>query len=80
MIGECICDGDYVIVEYREYADNGDTVVAMINHEEATLKKYYREGRKVRLQPANFSMDPIYVNPNDLTIHGLVVGVLRRYH
>ncbi len=79
MIEECICDGDFVIVEHREHADNGDMVVAMINHEEATLKKYYHEGNRVRLQPANYDMDPIYVDPQTLSIHGRVVGVLRQY-
>ncbi len=77
MIEDCICDGDYVIVEHREYADNGDTVIAMINHNEATLKRYYLEGEKVRLQPANHHMEPIIVDPKELTIHGMVVGVLR---
>jgi len=79
MIEDCICDGDFVIIEHREHADNGDTVVAMINHEEATLKKYYHEGNRIRLQPANFSMDPIYVDPQTLSIHGQVVGVIRNY-
>ncbi|MFH2130657.1 MAG: transcriptional repressor LexA [bacterium] len=79
MIEECICNGDYVIVEHRDYADNGDMVIAMIDHEEATLKKYYHEGDRIRLQPANFSMEPIYVTPESLSIHGRVVGVLRQY-
>jgi len=79
MIEECICDGDYVIVEHRNHADNGDTVIAMINHEEATVKKYFHEGDKIRLQPANFSMDPIYMDPQSVSIHGRVVGVLRQY-
>jgi repressor LexA len=79
MIEECICDGDYVIVEHRNHADNGDTVIAMINHEEATVKKYFHEGDKIRLQPANFSMDPIYMDPESVSIHGRVVGVLRQY-
>ncbi|MCP4755962.1 MAG: transcriptional repressor LexA [Proteobacteria bacterium] len=79
MIEDCICDGDYVIVEHRDHADNGDMVVAMINHNEATLKRFYLEGDKVRLQPANQFMEPIYANPRDLTIHGIIVGVLRQY-
>ncbi len=79
MVEECICDGDFVIVEHRNYADNGDMVIAMINHKEATVKKYYHEGEKIRLQPANFSMEPIYVDPRELSIHGVVVGVLRQY-
>jgi repressor LexA len=79
MIEECICDGDYVIVEHRNYADNGDTVIAMINHEEATLKKYFHEGDRIRLQPANFAMDPIYMDPKSVSVHGRVVGVIRQY-
>ena len=79
MIEEYICDGDYVIVEHREYADNGEMVIAMINHSEATLKKFYREKDRIRLEPANHQMSPIFVNPQDVTIHGIVVGVLRSY-
>ncbi len=79
MIEECICDGDYVLVEHRNYADNGDMVIAMINHSEATLKRFYLEGKAVRLQPANHLMKPIFVNPQELSIHGIVVGVVRNY-
>lgn len=79
MIEDCICDGDYVIVEHRNYADNGDTVIAMINHEEATLKKYFHEGDRIRLQPANFTLEPIYVDPQSVSIHGRVIGVIRQY-
>ncbi len=79
MIEECICNGDYVIVEHRNYADNGDMVIAMINHEEATLKKFFHEGNRIRLQPANFAMDPIYIDPKSVSIHGRVIGVIRQY-
>ena len=79
MVEECICDGDFVIVEHRNWAENGDMVIAMINHKEATVKKFYREGESIRLQPANDTMEPIYVDPRELSIHGVVVGVLRRY-
>jgi repressor LexA len=79
MIEDCICDGDYVVVEHRNWADNGDMVIAMINHKEATVKKFYREGESIRLQPANHTMEPIYVDPRELSIHGVVVGVMRRY-
>lgn len=79
MIEDCICDGDYVIVEHRTHADNGETVIVMIDHEEATLKRFYHEGDQIRLQPANYTMEPIYVNPENMTIHGVVVGVLRKY-
>jgi len=79
MIEDCICDGDYVIVEHRDYAENGDTIIAMLNHEEATLKRFYLEKDRVRLQPANFQMEPLYVQPEKLTVQGRVVGLLRRY-
>jgi repressor LexA len=77
MIDEGIRNGDYVIVENRNWASNGETVVAVINDNEATLKKFYREGDRIRLQPANAEMAPIYVDKCD--IRGVVVGVLRRY-
>ena len=79
MIEECICDGDYILVEHRDYANNGEMVVAMINFTEATLKKFFLEGDNVRLQPANFKMNPMIVNPKNVTIHGIVVGVWRNY-
>ncbi len=79
MIDESIQDGDYVIVEERDFADNGETVVALVNNENATLKKYYRENGYVRLQPANPSMEPIIVPADQLTIQGVVIGLLRKY-
>ena len=77
MIDEQICPGDYVIVENRAYAEDGETVVAIIGDNEATLKKFYSEGKRFRLQPANPDMEPIYVDR--LEIRGVVVGVLRKY-
>jgi len=77
MIDDGIRNGDYVIVENRNWASNGETVVAIINENEATLKKFYREGDRIRLQPANPDMAPIYVDKCD--IRGVVVGVLRKY-
>jgi repressor LexA len=77
MIDEQIRDGDYVIVERRETAQNGETVVALVNGSEATLKKFYREKERIRLQPANASMKPIYVS--DVKVQGVVVGVVRKY-
>jgi len=79
MIEDCICDGDYVLVENRNTADNGEMVIAMLNYQEATLKKVFFEGKQVRLQPANYTMEPIYVSAEDLTIQGVVVGILRKY-
>jgi repressor LexA len=79
MIEDGIRDGDYIIVEGRDSADNGETVVALIGNE-ATVKKFYREpGGQVRLQPANATMQPIMVTEGDLAIRGVVVGLMRHY-
>ena len=80
MIDEQIRSGDHVIVERRETAEDGDTVVALVNGEEATVKKFYREpGGRVRLQPANRTMDPIVIPADSCTIRGVVIGLLRKY-
>ena len=80
MIDEPIRDGDFVVVNERARADNGETVIALIDGNSATVKKYYRErDGRIRLQPANQTMDPIYVNENDVKIQGVVVGVMRKY-
>ena len=79
MIEDCICDGDYVVMEPRETAHNGEMVVALLNGQEATLKRLYREGDHVRLQPANPAMQPILVRDPGLRIQGVVVGIWRRY-
>ncbi len=77
MIDEHINDGDLVIYEERSNARNGDTVVALIDGDEATLKKYYKEKKRVRLQPANAAYKPIYTR--NVQIQGVVIGVIRRY-
>ena len=79
MIDEQIQDGDLVIVQERSEAHNGETVVALIDGEDVTLKKYYREGSRIRLQPANENLEPIYVQEDRIKIQGVVRGVLRRY-
>lgn len=79
MIDEHIQDGDYVIVEDRDTADNGDTVVALLGRERATLKKFYRRGDKIRLVPANPEMEEIVVDEGDLLIQGVVIGILRKF-
>jgi repressor LexA len=80
MIDEQIRDGDFVIVNERRSVDNGEMVIALIDSHSATVKKFYRErDGRVRLQPANEAIAPIYVDENDLLIQGVVVGVLRRY-
>ena len=77
MRDEGILDGDYVIVERRETARNGERVVALLPNGETTLKTFYREGNQIRLQPANPEFEPIIVR--DCKIQGVVIGVLRRY-
>ena len=70
----------HVIVNERRSVDNGEMVIAMTNGSSATVKKFFREkDGRIRLQPANETMDPIYVSENDITIEGVVVGVLRRF-
>jgi repressor LexA len=79
MIDEQIRDGDYVVVEPRGRPRNGETVVALLDEGEATLKKYYRDKNRIRLQPANPDYAPIYTEPGRLHIQGVVIGVLRTY-
>jgi repressor LexA len=80
MIEEQIRDGDYVIVENRRFAKDGEMVIALVDGETVTLKKLYREGSgRVRLQPANAALQPIYVDQDRLRIQGVVIGVLRKY-
>ena len=79
MIEEHIRDGDYVIVEDRRTADNGEMVIALLNGSDVTLKKLYREQGRVRLQPANPTIQPIVVPADQVQIQGVVVGVMRRY-
>jgi repressor LexA len=78
MIEDHIADGDYVIIERREQARDGETVVALLDDGQATLKRYFKERGRVRLQPANASMAPIYVD-KDIKIQGVLIGVLRTY-
>jgi len=77
MIEEGILDGDYVIVERNPSPRNGDVVVALLNNAYATLKKFYREANRIRLQPANALMKPIYAK--DPLIQGVVRGVIRKF-
>jgi len=78
MIDDGILDGDYVIIARRERADNGEMVVANVNGE-VTLKRFYHEGERVRLQPANSMMNPIYASSRDVAVQGVVVGLMRRF-
>jgi repressor LexA len=80
MIEDHICSGDYVLAEKTDSVKNGDIVVALVNGSEATLKRYYQEpDGRVRLQPANSAMDPIFVDRASLDIQGRVLAVMRKY-
>jgi repressor LexA len=80
MIEDHICSGDYVLVEKTQSVKNGEIVVALVDGTEATLKRYYREGDgKIRLQPANAAMQPIYVDAAQLEVQGKVLAVMRKY-
>ncbi len=80
MIEEHIKDGDFVICHQADRAYNGQTVVALVDNDEATLKKYYREkDGRVRLQPANPAFEPIWVDESRVQVQGFVVGVVRTY-
>jgi repressor LexA len=79
MIDEQIRDGDFVIVEDRKTAENGETVVALLSGSDVTLKKFYRENGKVRLQPANVTIEPIVVPAEQVQVQGVVIGVMRKY-
>ena len=81
MIDDHLCDGDFVVIDRRENAKNGEQVVALLDTGEATLKRFYKEGgNKVRLQPANKSMEPRVVDADRCRIQGVVIGVLRSYN
>ena len=77
MIDDNIQDGDIIVIEKRETACNGESVVAMINGETVTLKKFYVERDGIRLQPANQEMEPIYLRNEEVQILGIVTGVIR---
>ena len=80
MIEDHICSGDFVLVERTQQASDGEIVVALVGGSETTLKRFYRErDGRIRLQPANAAMEPIYVAPEDLQIQGRILAVLRKY-
>ena len=80
MIDEHIQDGDFVVVNSRDTAENGEMVIALIDGTSATVKKFYREpGGWIRLQPANENVPPIRVQEDQMLVQGIVVGVIRKY-
>jgi len=79
MIDDQIADGDLVVVESRSEARNGETVVALVGGSDATLKRFYRKGARVRLVPANAEMEPIELPAAEVEIRGVLCGLMRRY-
>ena len=79
MQDEAILDGDYVLVEKAQTARNGEIVVALVEGSDTTLKRFYKDGDKIRLQPSNAAMPPIVVSAADVAVQGRVIGVLRKY-
>ncbi|MBZ5568987.1 MAG: transcriptional repressor LexA [Acidobacteriia bacterium] len=79
MQDEAILDGDYVLVEKAQTARNGEIVVALVDGSETTLKRFYKEGDRIRLQPSNAAMPPIMVSAAAVRLQGRVIGVLRKY-
>lgn len=80
MVDEQIRDGDYIVVNSRQTAENGEMVVALVQGESATVKKYFRErDGRIRLQPANPTMDPFFYAEEDVQVQGIVIAVIRKY-
>ena len=79
MIDDNIQDGDIIIVEKKLYAENGQSVVALINNEQVTLKKFYIEADGIRLQPANPEMEPILLKNKEVQVLGVVTGIIRKF-
>jgi repressor LexA len=79
MQDEAILDGDYVLVEKAPAARDGEIVVALVDGAETTLKRFYKEGDRIRLQPSNAAMPPIVVSASAVQLQGRVIGVLRKY-
>ena len=77
MVDDQIQDGDIIVIEQRQTAENGETVVALINGHQVTLKRFYVEAAGVRLQPANPEMAPLYLRHDEIEILGIVSGVVR---
>ena len=79
MTGEHIREGDYVVIEERPTARDGETIVALVDGADATLKRFYRDGATVRLQPSHPTMPPIVLAADRVQVQGVVVGLIRKY-
>ena len=80
MIEEGILDGDWVVIEHRQQARNGEIVVALVDDQEATLKRLEKRSNEVVLHPANSRLSPMHYGPDRVRIQGVLVGQMRRYH
>jgi repressor LexA len=80
MIDEHIADGDLIVVEHCQQAQNGQTIVALVDDTSATVKKIFYEKGQIRLQPANSKYQPLMLNANQVKVQGRVIGVMRRYN
>lgn len=80
MVEDGILEGDIIIVEKRETASNNEVVVALVGGDEVTVKRYFREGGKIRLQPANARMEPIFLDEDEVRVQGVVVGLMRKFN
>lgn len=78
LVDEHIRDGDVIIVEDRTAAEDGETVIALLRGERATIKRFHRNGPMIRLQPANPTIEPLFVAEREVRIHGIVIGLIRR--
>ena len=80
MVDEGINDGDYVVVQEKEVPSNGEMVIALVGDGGATLKRYFKEKNRIRLQPSNVMMEPIIIEPGTpIQIQGVVIGLIRKY-
>ena len=79
LIADCICDGDLMIIEARQFARPGETIVALIGHQETLIKKYYPQVPYVRLESANLKYTPTIIRTEEITIQGVLVGIIRNY-
>ncbi len=79
MIDEQIRDGDFVIIEDRRTAENGEMVIALVGGLDVTLKKFFRDGARIRLQPANPTLQPMFFDASHVQVQGVVVGIMRKY-
>jgi len=79
MIEEHITDGDFVVVQEKASAENGETVVALIDESEVTIKKIFKQNSKIELRPANEELKSLFLDADRVRVQGIVVGVLRKY-